>query len=878
MKNIKFLDRFTVFLLVLSLLGVTLGAFLWYKLGVVKSTSDNNARAIGQITNFFSDVRLKRSGTTHWIPVSEGLYFFANDLIFTGDSSFAKLDFTSGESIKVDANSLLSISNEKIQLENGSIDINIQGQSNFKVESFGETLALKNKGNIKIINTDLEKNIISDIQDKKELKEDNQSIQYRKLNLLSPEKFQRFPMLKAVSVTLEWSDNLVTPDNSASYNVDFSLDSNFNDVFYSFKTNQNKVQIKSSKLKTGTVYFKITALDELNNPTIISSQFIMYGETDFQNFSPSNNKNFSLVNGQVQMVFKWSSPLNYNNKLQIAKDSNFTELILDEELIQKQEYDYVFYQNGTYFWRLGYLINNEIAWSNRVLSFSIMSKKNKDKISFFNFSDTYNFTLIDSYTLHLNDPNKAKFHLVRIYSDAKKIREIKISGGKYILEKLETGRYKIKIKSIFDDGTELYSDDLYFNVIDGTPPPAPKIKQKDQDLFVKFLSFIFPTAQASEKVELKWEKNETAVLSEIEIYRNDELFHTSTIDVNTYDLLVTKPGTYSWRVRSKVDGVWSDFSLMKRLYVKDKIIQIDQPLMQDILLDKKNSEVIFKWNEPSREFKYFLEIYDNYKDGSISIIEVNSGMFKTELSQLPRSFRWRVFAKSIHGSVSPNNETRTFSPMNVDIKHVKLEVMSVNSEQKQEINTGSTSLLNRKNNFNGLAYSVSYLDRFYWKTLDLQKNIAVRKIDLVDSSDSYQSFDFMAEVGSTVLIRRTSMHDIFLGFQYSKTNIYFNPGNSYDYNFYFFSSRYEYFTEFSLNHGYKFSAKGLLYVDIDNPRVSLQLRNAYVWKINSRNILSPFLGIERNTIFASGVKGPLSGDLNISNNIFSIGLDFSYAF
>jgi hypothetical protein len=341
---------------------------------------------------------------------------------------------------------------------------------------------------------------------------------------------------------------------------------------------------------------------------------------------------------------------------------------------------------------------------------------------------------------------------------------------------------------------------------------------------------------------------------------------------------VTKPGTYTWRVRNKVDGMWSDFSITKRLYVKDKITQIDYPLMHDILVDKNNNEVIFKWSEPSREYKYFLEIYDIDNKSVIKLIEVNSGVFKIDLAQLPSAFRWRIFAKSIHGAISPNTETRLFTLTNFDEKQIKFEVMSVNSKQKQEINTGSTSLLNRKNNFAGLAYAAAYFDRFIWGTFDLQKNIAFRTVDLVDMSDTYQSFDFLAEIGTSALTRRTSIHDVFLGVQYSKTNIYFNPGNSYNYNFYFLTTRYEYFKEFSPKHGFKFSARGLLYVDVDNPRVSLQLRNSYAWKASSKTMLSPFIGIERNTIFASGIKGPLSGDLNISNNIFSIGLDFAYNF
>jgi hypothetical protein len=879
MRNIRFFDWSTKVLILSSIMGMIFGYIWWVRLGSFDDITSKDRTEIGKIVFFENDVRVKRFGSSHWMPVLSNLVFFENDLIFTGDSSSATLSFNSGESVKVETNSLLSVSTEKIQLENGSIDINVQSQSSLKLVSFGQVVSLGKKGSVKVINTDSEKNIVGDNVDQSSVLIDNTKSQVeRKIILLAPDNLQRFPMLKGVGVQLQWGDSHDSEGKSSSYRIDFSLDSKFNNIFYSFKTNQSKLLIKSNKLKPGTIFLKITTLDDLSEPISISSQFIMHEETDFQVISPLNNASFHLEKSEQKLNFKWNNPITEASKVQIAKDSSFSDIIFEQDLVQKDEFEYVFYSNGIYFWRLGHVINNEVTWSSRIYTFTIKSPTIKEKVKFFNFSDTYNFTQVDQFTLYLNDPNKAKLHIVSILKDSKLVRDTKLSSGRYILEKLETGRYKIRIKSIFEDGTEVFSEDFNFNVIDGTPPPAPEVKQKDQDLFVKLLSFLFPIAHAAEKIELKWAKQASSDLSEIEIYRNDEIYHTSISDLNSYELVVLKPGTYTWRVRNRVNGIWSDFSKPRRLYAKDKITLFDNTLMQDVILDKKNNEIIFKWSEPSSEFKYFLEIYSKDDLIPLNTYEVDGGLFKMIVDQLPRTFRWRVFAKSSHGATSSNNETRIFTLEDSDFKKLNFEIVSVNSRQRQTINSNSTSFLNKKNNFNGIAYAFSYIDRFPWTSFHLKKQFTFRSTDLADMNDSYQSLDFMGEIGSTIVSRSQSYHDIYLGLQYSKTNIYFHPSSYYDYNFYFLTSRYDYVRDISVGHGFKFSAKGLLFVDFENPRVSLQLRSLYLFRLNSSININPFLSLERNTLMSSNVDGSIGGDLNISNNIFSIGLDFSYLF
>lgn len=93
--------------------------------------------------------------------------------------------------------------------------------------------------------------------------------------------------------------------------------------------------------------------------------------------------------------------------------------------------------------------------------------------------------------------------------------------------------------------------------------------------------------------------------------------------------------------------------------MQDMVTSITHPLMVSpqhgtSIQTKADWGVAFKWNEPSRELHYFLQIYEPRLGKLLKTYKVSNGKAIIPIAKLPSRFYWRVVAKSPGGKLSRN--------------------------------------------------------------------------------------------------------------------------------------------------------------------------------------------------------------------------------
>lgn len=106
----------------------------------------------------------------------------------------------------------------------------------------------------------------------------------------------------------------------------------------------------------------------------------------------------------------------------------------------------------------------------------------------------------------------------------------------------------------------------------------------------------------------------------------------------------------------------SPFSDYAEIEARDRVYGVTAPLMVSpangaVIIGKEEKEKVkFKWKEPSKNFKYFLEVYTPASPKPIKTYNVNRGSLVLPQDDLPSKFQWRVVGKSSFDNLTQNTE------------------------------------------------------------------------------------------------------------------------------------------------------------------------------------------------------------------------------
>jgi hypothetical protein len=658
------LDRSSLFLILIALLGIGWSLSSLFLMNH-DDTSRGEKRIIARVTQYKQDTRLKRSGDLHWFKVNQSLDCFVSDSVFTGADSFATVEFLDGSSVTLYPNSLISLDEGHVALNSGTIDVNLE-KGGLSVESFGETFKVQEKGKFRLENTATSKKIVPLTEMKNSLGNDPRMkgfVQTETLALNSPAAGETKAKFPGTLIEFGWRSS--TKSSSRLFKLEFSNDENFGQIQHSLETVFSAIKVPVDKLPTGLVHWRVT---EKSGPKGHSS-FFLTDDLKVELFAPApGTRHPYKLSNQTGITFEWANTLKLPQKLQIARDGNMQELVIDEAVNSTSKVA-KFHQSGKYFWRVGYTSQNAAIWS-EVRSFDVAPDVVFAPMRIAQIPNPLDFSLVSSYLIQVTDPNHCDTYLFTLMKDGKVLSEVSSKQPVYKLTRLTDGNYTIVVKGVHTKH-EIEGETSKLLVVKNSPPlEAPKIKKKNVKLFVQALRFlsdlIFPSASAAAPkyfYKLEWEALPGATY-ELEIARGQErqIIQRESLTENHYKFFIPGPENYYWRVRVSKDGRWGPFTEYAEIMVQDKIMLYKKPLMktpphrQAVKMKTSRPEIKLTWNEPFPRAKYFLEIYSHPKKKPLKTLQVKKGEQVVQFKQVPKRFFWRVYGQSQYNNQTANEE------------------------------------------------------------------------------------------------------------------------------------------------------------------------------------------------------------------------------
>lgn len=645
----------------------------------------SKADSIATIAQFKADTRVKRSGDLHWYPVAQEIQCYPDDSVFTGTNSIATIDLVNGGSITLHPNSLITLTEGRVSLNSGTIDIKID-QGKLEVESFGEIIQVASNDKIRIENHEKNKKItpLAKTWSGANKTKYQAYVLSPTLKLLKPETFENIPRLEDKYISFDW----YTENKSANtdFKIEFSQDQDFKNILLVDRTIFSSLKIDSGKLPEGLLYWRVTH-GELKE----TSSFYHLGDFRIDHIQPLKSEEYQLEEAQTAGIpFEWTNPLQLPQLLQVSKEESFTANVTNETINETKK-KLNFTEEGQYFWRIGYVLNGQTHWS-EVSNFSLKPTLKTVPLAINKIPRPLDFSLIESFEIQITAPKEIENYEFLLTQGEKVIQSSKAQEPRFKIEPLPDGVYILQVTGsnqkqtltgratkeiLVKKSKPIKAPPKIPATIPAEPtaePPAenpleaPKLKNKKKvKIFVKAFNAIFnslfPTAEAATPeyfYSLQWEPVEGASY-EVEVSKTDQkqVILTEETTEPRYKLIISGPEAYYWRVRTKIGDRWSPFSEYALVEVQDKVLALKSPLMispahgANAIL--KNNEMSFSWKAPVKG-TYFLEYSTDPNTRKVKRKKVSGEQETVRIEGAPQKIYWRVFVKSPYGNRNPNKQ------------------------------------------------------------------------------------------------------------------------------------------------------------------------------------------------------------------------------
>lgn len=160
MNGISKLDSTSRVLVIVSLFGIVGSLMGWLFISNRQILNEDGGEPVANVTFHKNDTRVKRAHDIHWNPLTDTIDCYRDDRIFTGADSEATVKFPGGVELKLHPNSLILLSKDMVELDSGTLDINITGDEGIAVKSFGEKIEAKSGAKIRLVNSKTTKKFI----------------------------------------------------------------------------------------------------------------------------------------------------------------------------------------------------------------------------------------------------------------------------------------------------------------------------------------------------------------------------------------------------------------------------------------------------------------------------------------------------------------------------------------------------------------------------------------------------------------------------------------------------------------------------------------------------------------------------------------------
>lgn len=873
-------DFSTLILVLLAFIGILTSGFLLIKGRFSENSNRQEADRVATIHQYGQDVRLKMAGDLHWYPVTHEVSCYKDDTIFTGPESKATLDLMIGGTITLYPNTLLTLSEGRISLDSGSVEINLT-QGKLEIESFGEILKVTPEDKIRIENTEKTKRIVPLQKTALTSPLFKNYIEKIQLTLETPAILEKIPKVKSGKVAFKWNSKPYEPGQP--FLVEVSLQENFETIISSNKTSVLEYQMNSDELPSGQVYWRVSQAS-----TTQSSSFLHVENFDVENLSPEIGKVYSLEESSKHgLSFEWTNPLEMKQVFQVSQHEDFSQLLANE-ILNTTTHNMALNSEGQYYWRVGYHLNDTFYWS-KIFSFTLRPDLLKLPLSLNQLPKTLDFSLRDTFTVKVLGPEGFDhFEYVLTLND-KVIDQKNSEQSIYRLKRLPDGKYKLTIKATSKTQRMEGEGVKEFEVHTSAPVEAPKIKNKEKvkllvEVIKKIVANIFPSAHAATNFyyNLEWEEVPRASY-EIEVYKNNkgELHLREQVNEPKFRLNISGPEVYYWRVRTLLHGKKGPFSEFALVHIEDKALTLKDPLMlspgaNEHLSVIENGTVTFTWQEPISG-KYFLE-YSTHPEGKkVKRIPVSRGSKTIKFKKVPAHFAWRIHAESLYGNSNPNQdfyklnleETSNQFPFSKVL--TRLALFQSNSTFKTEAKDAN---IKDELDMKGQILDLD-VEFFPNKNRRNSYNFVFRRQSLKDGSDKLEEMRLGAEYSWLLNPDSNAHQQFYLGYhQLIQYHFEIAPDIKGDYSAGFLSARYLFRRHLTEKFNIELSSLLQMPTAIDFTP-SINLKPALNYRLNPKWFLDFYMLYERFYTRPRIQNGSDKADISLQNMAMGLGLTWN---
>lgn len=392
-------------ILSVSTLIILLYSYLLYDDSFLFNDDSSSYQQIGVLSQSENDVRRKSIESFLWAPAKKQLALHEKDSIFTGERSQAEVMLQDGSLIKLEENSLVTLTLNQGQLElnlkYGEIKTDLKEVAKLQIKSDNESITLQNekklrsKASIKKSNSGPAKIDVLDGTISLSNKNKTQKVSLNKteflhltssgevkkakpglINLLTPDQTKITLLNPKQGFYLNW-----TSENTHEESLVISKDPSFANILTTKTKIANKVLVQD--IDKGTYYWKVEASDESNKKLSAkphSFEVIVFSTPVIS--SPENNANMTF--DTKENLKTWFTPLKIEwqsqfatNEIQLSYEPQFIKPFEDKKVTTN-----IFTTNlraGTFFARVrGHYNNSPSDWG-PITKFTITATQTKEE-------------------------------------------------------------------------------------------------------------------------------------------------------------------------------------------------------------------------------------------------------------------------------------------------------------------------------------------------------------------------------------------------------------------------------------------------------------------------------------------------------------------
>lgn len=380
MESITGLGKIDRLILGAALAGALVSAFLLQR-DFSGAGSKSSGEPIGHVVGFENEVQRKEAKKLVWESLSENDFIFDRDSVYTGSGASIELSITGQGEVSVGPESLVIITRQAqgatLDLQVGQLFAKLDPGKSLVVNAEGGPVTLESKSGGQISLMKDEKKALKIASTKGEVraktsqgaatikagsevrlnKGKTESSPSYPVQLLSPFLGQTvYP--KEGTLGLKWRGR----DLPAQTALQVARSANFRTLLHEASNASENYDWPVNK-QTGAMYWRL--VDKIKNEPLspVGMFRLNEGNTFVPLFPRANTTLLAPSSSGLALRLKWRATVPGSlAEVQLAKDSNFSQLVLNENRMRAQSSP-VKLAPGTYYWRLGAREDQDFVWS-----------------------------------------------------------------------------------------------------------------------------------------------------------------------------------------------------------------------------------------------------------------------------------------------------------------------------------------------------------------------------------------------------------------------------------------------------------------------------------------------------------------------------------